>query len=82
MRTNSLPIRNTSRRHLSNQRDFEIEEIEHTSNIRTSTNRFLKPNSFKNIQQNLLTSIFTINPNRNKSKSKASFNQITADPYL
>jgi len=41
-----------------NRRDFDIEEIEDTSNIRTSANKFLKPNSFKNISQNLLTSMY------------------------
>ena len=62
MRTNSI---NTSRRDLrrdlsnrrSNRRDFDIQEIEDTSNIITSANKFLKPNSFKNISQNLLTSM-------------------------
>ena len=83
MRTNSIPIRKTSRSYLSNRsrRDFDIEEIEDTSNTITSANKFLKPNSFKNISQNFLTSMFTKNPIRSQTKSKASFNQISADTY-
>ena len=52
-------IRN-SKRH--DERDLDIDDIEETTNVRRSNNRFLRPNSLKNITENVITSLRTKNP--------------------
>ena len=71
-------IRN-SKRH--DERDLDIDDIEETTNVRRSNNRFLRPNSLKNITQNIANTFLTENPYRKYSKSKATLNQIDVDPY-
>ena len=51
----------TDTRHsaIHNRRDLDIENIEETTNVIHSNNKFLKPNSFKNITENMITSFRT-----------------------